>query len=62
MQRSRKSRLSEREWESAHGFETRINNNVRQDSYQAYEQFCETVGCEPATEPLYDLSVSRISK
>jgi surfactin synthase thioesterase subunit len=62
MQRSRKSRLSEREWESAHGLEKQINNNARQDSYQAYELFCESVGCVPASEVLYDLSVSRVRK
>jgi hypothetical protein len=62
MLRSQRARRSEREWESAHGLGTQINNNVRQDSYQAYELFCESVGCEPAPEAFYDLSVSRISK
>jgi hypothetical protein len=63
MQRSLKARLSEREWESAHGLTTKVNNNnVRQESYQAYEQFCRSIGSEPASDLLYDLSISRISR
>ena len=62
MQRSVKARLSEREWEAAHGFTAKVKNNIRQESYQSYEQFCQLIGSEPASEVLYDLSISRISR
>jgi len=60
MQRSQRARLSEREWEEKHGFTTKVKNNVREECYSAYLQFCKSIGLEPAAEILYNLSVSRI--
>ena len=62
MTRSQKTRLSQSEWEVAHGFSSRINNSKRKQCYENYERYCQSIGLVPTSEMLYEFHVSRISR